>query len=397
MGVRTGVWQVGRESRRVVRESWEEVRDENVTFMAGSIAYHAFVSMLPLLVFLLVVLAAVGNEEFTARLAELTEQLLTPYARELVVESLNVATAQTGLSLVGAVTLLWGASKIFRGLDVAFSRIYDSDPSKSLLAKFENALIVVFALGGAVTALLVAGLAATFVPDLPFPAVLNPVLLVVSLALAFVPIYYVFPDVELTVGEILPGVVFAAVGWAALQAGFQSYVSFAARYEAIYGTLGSAFLLLIWLYFAGLVLLVGGVLNAVLAGRTHDEHALHVTDEVSAAEEGSATDEDSSEKSNAEQLGENGGYADRTEDSASDRDDKDRASDRDELTRAHERLGRAYERLDADHQQLREEADRLRAENERLRRENEQLTRQLVYRRLPVWSRAKRWVVGKRK
>jgi membrane protein len=360
MGVRTEV-------RRVVRETWREVRDENVTFMAGSIAYHAFVSMLPLLLFLLLVLSAVGNAEFTARLVALTETVLTPYARELLVESLDVATARTGISLVGAITLLWGAAKIFRGLDVAFARIYDTDPRRSPLTEFRNAVVVLFTLTVAVAVFLVAGLAAAFVPDLPFPVVLNPFLLVVGLAIAFVPIYYVFPTVDLTTWEILPGVTFAAVGWTTLEVAFQTYVRFAARYEAVYGTLGSAFLLLIWLYFSGLVLLVGGVLNAVLAGRTNDEHALAVTAGVSARS----------------------GDADGNRDGPPD--------DRDELARAHERLGRAYERLDADHQRLREEVQRLQRENDRLRRENEQLTRQLVHRRLPVWARAKRWVVGERK
>ncbi|MFC7082129.1 YihY/virulence factor BrkB family protein [Halorussus caseinilyticus] len=259
---------------RIVRESWRETREENVTFMAGSIAYYAFVSMLPLLLFALVVLSVVGNETFTASLAETTEPFLTPYARGLVVESLDIATAQTGVSVVGVLTLLWGISKIFRGLDVAFSKIYGTESNKTLLRQFENAVVVFTALTVAIVAFVAVGVVAALVPDLPYPPALNSLFLVVGLAVAFFPIYYVFPDVDVTPRQVLPGTLVAAVGWAALEAGFQGYVTYAARYEAVYGTLGSAFLLLIWLYFSSLVLLFGGVVNAVLARQTGDEHAL---------------------------------------------------------------------------------------------------------------------------
>ncbi|MFC7176850.1 YhjD/YihY/BrkB family envelope integrity protein [Halosegnis marinus] len=56
------------------------------------------------------------------------------------------------------------------------------------------------------------------------------------------------------------------MGWTALQTGFRVYAGIAGSYEA-YGVLGAVLLLITFLYFGGLVLLVGVVLNAVLAGR----------------------------------------------------------------------------------------------------------------------------------
>ncbi|WP_276279898.1 YihY/virulence factor BrkB family protein [Halorussus caseinilyticus] len=381
MGVRSEV-------ERIVRESWRETREENVTFMAGSIAYYAFVSMLPLLLFALVVLSVVGNETFTASLAETTEPFLTPYARGLVVESLDIATAQTGVSVVGVLTLLWGISKIFRGLDVAFSKIYGTESNKTLLRQFENAVVVFTALTVAIVAFVAVGVVAALVPDLPYPPALNSLFLVVGLAVAFFPIYYVFPDVDVTPRQVLPGTLVAAVGWAALEAGFQGYVTYAARYEAVYGTLGSAFLLLIWLYFSSLVLLFGGVVNAVLARQTGDEHAL-----------GDAALEDAVRRAGPDEASSERGHRAA---SASDRPDGEvgRASatggpvvaESVERARSDGELARVYDELDADRRRLREEVQRLETQNARLRRVNDALTRRLARRRRSVVAQAKRWL-----
>ncbi|WP_435177035.1 YihY/virulence factor BrkB family protein [Halorussus sp. AFM4] len=395
--------------RRIVRETLREIHDENITFMAGSIAYHAFVSLIPLVLLGALVLAALDQAAFTASLVETTEPFLTPYARDLLVESLDVPATRTGVSVVGAVTLLWGMSKIFRGLDVAFSEIYGTRSNKRLLEQFENGIVVFAALGVAVAVFLVAGAVAAAVPAPPYRAALNPLFLVAGLAVAFLPVYYVFPDEDVTVREVVPGTLFAAVGWAALEALFQGYVGLAGRYEAAYGALGSAFLLLIWLYFGGLLLLVGAVLNAVLAGRTGDEHALGVTDEVSAdppdldrpapsvGRVRSARDRVGTGRADADggRVGEGAGG---------------RPTDAGAGRRAGADLRRADRSLDADPEALRErvatletetarlerEARRLERENDRLRRRNEALALRLRRQRRSVWARTKRWLLGDR-
>jgi len=52
----------GRRSLVFVRDVLEVIREHNVRFMAGSIAHAAFLSLLPLLLLLLIIAGAVGNE-----------------------------------------------------------------------------------------------------------------------------------------------------------------------------------------------------------------------------------------------------------------------------------------------------------------------------------------------
>ena len=256
-----------RDVTATVRAVVRETRRENVSLLAASIAYSAFVSLLPLLALLLFVTLAVGREALAERVVELTEGVLVPTAQGVLADALVNASARAGASLVGAVTLLWGTLKVFRGLDVAFSEIYDTGNEGSFLDQLKDSFVVFAALTFAVIMAVAAGAAFAVFDEHPLVGLLNPLLLVVGLSAAFFPIYYVFPDLDLSVREVVPGVLLAAVGWAGLETLFQLYVVLVDK-RAVYGVLGGILLLLTWLYLSGFLLLLGGVVNAVLAGRT---------------------------------------------------------------------------------------------------------------------------------
>ncbi|MCL7418467.1 MAG: YihY/virulence factor BrkB family protein, partial [Halalkalicoccus sp.] len=177
-----------------------------------------------------------------------------------------------GAGVIGAVTLIWGTLKIFRGLDTAFSEIYDTAADNSFLDQLVDGLVVLGTIGGAVLGAVVATTAFAALPEIPFIGLLNPLVLVVGLTVVFYPMYSRFPDVEgLTPKQVLPGVIVAAVGWALLQALFQVYIGYAGGGSTSGSdVIGAILLLLTWLYFSGLVLLLGAVVNAVIAGRTAD-------------------------------------------------------------------------------------------------------------------------------
>ena len=255
----------GGETTAVLRTVVERVREQNLTFLAGSLAYNAFVSLIPLLLLLLLAVGSVGNEMVAARVSGLTEAYLTAGAQTEIRAAVDNAGGEVGLSVTGVLVLLWGALKLFRGLDTAFAEVYATEYDSSLFKQFRDGLVALVALGLSLVALTLAGAAFAYL-RIPLLHVLNPLFLLAGLSLAFLPLYYVFPDVEMTVREALPGAVVAAGGWAILEVGFQVYAANAGRYEA-YGVIGGVLLLLTWLYFGGFVLLVGAAVNAVIRER----------------------------------------------------------------------------------------------------------------------------------
>jgi membrane protein len=255
-------------ARGVLRAVFREVRSENVTFMAGSIAYHAFLSLLPFLLLVLVVVSRLGDEQLARTVVNAMAGYLSPETVDVLVDAALNATGDGRLSVVGVVVLVWGALRIFRGLDTAFSDIYESEHENTFLDQVRDGVVVFGAIGLALFLVSLAD-ALVAIPSFgPADAVVRPFLSVLTLTVAFLPMYYIFPDEVVSVREVVPGALVAATGWTLLSLGFQFYVG--ATSASSYGIVGAVILLITWLYFGGLVLLVGASVNAVLAGRSED-------------------------------------------------------------------------------------------------------------------------------
>jgi membrane protein len=257
----------GDRAAELLRAVLHEVRAENLTFMAGSIAYHAFVSLLPLVLLLFFVVSRLENVALRDSVIQVLATVLSPGASDLLRE--GVADAGTGVSVLGLVFLVWGTLRIFRGLDTAFSDIYESESRNSFLDQVTDGLIV---LGTFALAILAASLLVSVLPaggSGPLWAVLGGAVLATVLAAVFFPMYYVFPDSDVTVTEVLPGTVLAAVGLTVFERLFRLYVELSARSPS-QSVVASILVLLTWLYVSGLVILTGAAVNAVLSNRSQD-------------------------------------------------------------------------------------------------------------------------------
>lgn len=238
------------------------VRDENVTLLAAGIAYYAFVSLVPLLLLALGIASLVGGPALADRVVAAAGEFLTPTAEALVRDSL-VANAATGsATLVGLAVLTWSALKLFRALHKAFTEVYGGEGGRGLLAEVRDGLVVLGAVGLGSAGVGLAGGAVTQL--FGGFGVVAPAISLTALVAAFLPLYYVFPTVPMTLRTALPGTLVAAVGWTALGSGFGIYAAVAGG--SVYGVLGAALLVVTWLYLGGLLVLVGAVVNATLAG-----------------------------------------------------------------------------------------------------------------------------------
>lgn len=242
-----------------------EASEQNVTFLAASIAYYAFVSLIPALLLAFAVVSFVAGDAFAEQVVRRVSGLLTATGEQELREFILGSDGLGSATAVGLVVLGWSTLKVFRGLDEAFSAIYATRGRASIVDQLKDGVVVLTAIGAAIVVLVLAGAVTALFPEFPFVNAVTTAIQLAALVPVFLPLYVVFPDAGVSIREALPGAVVATVGWTVLQVLFRVYAAFSSASPGQF--LGTALLLVTWLYFGSIVLLLGAVVNVVVAER----------------------------------------------------------------------------------------------------------------------------------
>jgi membrane protein len=95
--------------------------------------------------------------------------------------------------------------------------------------------------------------------------ILRWVLAFLAVTVAHAVLYYLAPNADLPFKWVTPGGLSATVLMFISSAALRLYASNFGHYNQIYGQLGAVIVTMLWLYYTGLVLLIGAEMNAVLA------------------------------------------------------------------------------------------------------------------------------------
>ncbi len=246
-----------------VRRVASVARSHQLPLLSAAVAFYAFLSLVPLALLSLGVLATIGGESLVAQVVELTDGVLTPAAQEVLAETLVDDAGSQSATVIGALGLLWASSRVLRGLDQMFAAVYGTIASKSVLDTLWDSMIVLLAVLIGVGSVAGLELVAEQVVGVGLGPI-GPVASLIGLFVAFTPIYVVFPEHRVSPRDALPGIAFATVGWFLLSYVFAVYSAIAGEYAA-YGAVGAVLLVLIWLYAGAGILVTGAIINAVLA------------------------------------------------------------------------------------------------------------------------------------
>jgi membrane protein len=206
-------------------------------------------------------------DEFGAR--STVETVEAPLREFLSIENPGIAL------VVGLVLLLWTLSAYATAFGRAMNATYEVLEGRQIW-KFRGLMMILtlflMVTFGAVLLILVSTprVAAAFGESLgfaePWLSVWNigkwPLLAALAIVVAGV-LYFYTPNVRhLRLRWVSWGAGFAIVTWAFATAGFALYVATVGQYERVYGWLGGAVVLLLWLYITNLVLVLGAEFDA---------------------------------------------------------------------------------------------------------------------------------------
>ena len=260
---------------KIIRELYSRFRRHNISYTAGQIAYFFILSVFPFLIFVNALIASFdipGNAAISFLEPFFPEQIVT-----FIAQYLEYINSQSGISLLsfGIFLALFSASKSVRSLAAAFNRAYDISQRRGFFAQifFSMLFIFLFALIFLACVVLVA-----FGNDFVSKLIAN-----ITLAFAFVDllsvwrwitiaiilfftmsvIYKIIPSKKIKFSETIPGTLFSLVGFLILTGGFSFYVNNIVSSSLFYGSVGAVMLLMLWMYFAGMILILGAELNSI--------------------------------------------------------------------------------------------------------------------------------------
>jgi membrane protein len=239
------------------------------THLAAMIAYFALLSFVPLTFLALSLLGLTGRADESSFLVREIKKTLPGTPIDQIVGLVHtVQNNAAALGLVGAAALLWTSLSLFSVLESAFNIVY-SRPNRSFLrGKGVASVLMIASLVTLFIALLVGSLGVSALQEYAPGFISSPVTAyVLSIATSLggvliflVSCYYALTNADLTVKEVLPGAILAAI---VLEATFQ-VLPFYQRYADLNPGLrafGAPAILLVWLYVMANVIVFGAELN----------------------------------------------------------------------------------------------------------------------------------------
>ena len=248
-----------------------QMKKQNISAHAASIAFFFFLSIVPMLMVLSMMIpyTPLTEENLTESVADLIPDKVEPLVESLIAE---VYDKSAGSLSVAVLATLWSAAKgvmaLMHGLNavngVEEKRNYFVVRGVACLYTVVMLVVVILSLFLNVFGNQLVNLALHRIPPLQKLAafVMNFRFLVVwaVLTLLFAAIYAYVPNDKLKFKEQIPGATFAAVVWSVFSWGFSIYVDYSNSY-GIYGSLAIIIIILLWMYFCMYIIMIGAYMN----------------------------------------------------------------------------------------------------------------------------------------
>jgi membrane protein len=273
--------------RTRLRHLIKRINDDDVFGRAAQLSYYFLLALFPLLLFLVSLLGyfVQSGSEFRAKLLTYLAALMPSSAVTLVRTTLDEISksASSGKLSLGLLAALWAASNGMGAISSTLNTAYDVQETRP----WWKVRLISIALTIALAVLIISALAIVLYGGIIGDAVTDsygfgdlfrwfwglmqwPIALLFVLA-TFNLIYNFAPNVQRSQRRwVTPGALVAVALWLLVSFGFRIYLHFFDSYSVTYGSLGALIVLMLWFYFTGVAILIGGEINSIANRRVHD-------------------------------------------------------------------------------------------------------------------------------
>lgn len=250
--------------------------------IAKGAAFSALLSFFPVLTTLATILVQANAESVSQSIAKFLFEVVPPGTEDVVQYAFTLRGSRPNYLIAGAALLsIWSASDVIVSLMSGFQAAYACPNTRTFWRQRWIAILLVFSTllpAVAASLLLVFGtnieadvlsMLGLLSADPTLKGIVAFLSLVLSSAVAFVTLvtvtswlYRFAPSRAKRWTRVWPGALLATTLWSLTTLGFGWYVRNIATYNIMYGSIGAAIALLIWMYLLSMIALFGCAYNA---------------------------------------------------------------------------------------------------------------------------------------
>jgi membrane protein len=266
--------------RKVVWETLSNWSDHGAMTHGAALAFYTLFSLAPVLIFVISVSGFVfGEEAVRGHIVRQFEGLMgreQAVAVEHILQRVSADQSKGLAGFLGILALAFGATAVFVQLQTALNAVWDVEPKpgpllKTLLKKRLTSFALVIALGFLLLVSLAVSAALNAFRDwvqvrlaVPVEALDagNTLLSFAVFTILFAMIYRILPDVEIPWRDVWFGAVVTSLLFSVGKWGIGVYLGRTAV-ASPYGAAGSVIVIVLWVYYASLILLLGAEFTRV--------------------------------------------------------------------------------------------------------------------------------------
>ncbi|ACT03895.1 YihY/virulence factor BrkB family protein [Paenibacillus sp. JDR-2] len=269
-----------RDSRIVpfFKNLYSRFRDDDVPALGAQLTYYFILSFFPFLIFVVSLMSFVqlSGDSVVAELIRLLPEQTGEAIQSILQDVMN--NSRVTLLSIGMIATLWSASNGVNAIIKGVNKAYDVEENRPFwkvrAISLAATLVLALAILLAIVLLIFGEVIGEFLFDwfdspVSFEliwGILKYVFPISFMLVVFSLLYWIVPNHKIRFKTVFPGALFATFGWIASSLLFQFYINNFGNYSKTYGSIGGIIILLIWLYISSNIIILGGEVNATLAG-----------------------------------------------------------------------------------------------------------------------------------
>ena len=260
----------------IAKKLIERFNAHSISAYSTQMAFFLMLSFFPFLIFLFTILGRLSIN--TDLLMQVLQVFFPKSVHKLAFDFINnyILVKDNSVISVSIIGTLWSASKGVRGLMVSLNKAYEINETRNFFViKIIDMLYTVLIAFGVVILLALPNIGVDlynfinkyievkweiFTLYNRIKIIILPLTLILIMSL----IYMYAPNIKQKPRDVIWGTLFSIFGWSMLSYFFTIFLNNFSNYKLVYGSLATVIVLMLWLYFASMILIIGGEINSIL-------------------------------------------------------------------------------------------------------------------------------------